>query len=439
MTARFEAPKGTYDHLPPHAAQRAAVAGVMLEQARLAGYQRVETPIFEDTALFARGVGESTDVVQKEMYTFTDKGGRSLTLRPELTAGVLRALIEHNRVGATAGLVKVACYGPQFRYERPQAGRQRQFSQVDIEAVGSADPAVDADVILVGEEVFRRLGAEVTLLLTSLGDATCRPLYRERLLGFLRGLGDRLPAEARARAEQNPLRVLDMKDPSIQELTAAAPLLRDSLCDTCQAYHEAVCELLTAAGVKWVEAPRLVRGLDYYLRTTFEWQAEGMDAAQNALGGGGRYDGLSELLGGPPAPGIGWALGVDRTMLALERAGRLPETQEALAVLVVPLAGADQTRATGVGVTLVRDLRRAGIAADLPYAERPLRRHLQAAAKRGARAVVLLGDEELAAGQATVRDMAAHDQTQVPLDAVVTEIRGILLSAPPTDDPGAAT
>jgi len=436
MTARFEAPKGTYDYLPPQAAQRAAVAGAMLEQARLAGYQRIETPIFEDTALFARGVGESTDVVQKEMYTFTDKGGRSLTLRPELTAGVLRALIEHNSVGAAAEPVKVAYVGPQFRYERPQAGRQRQFDQVGIEAVGSADPVVDADVILVGEEAFRLLGAEVTLLLTSLGDERCRPAYRERLLGFLHGLGDRLPAQARARAEQNPLRVLDMKDPYIQELTTAAPLLRDSLCDACQQHHEAVCELLATAGVKWVEAPRLVRGLDYYVRTTFEWQAEGLDAAQNALGGGGRYDGLSELLGGPPAPGIGWALGVDRTVLALQRSGRLPDAPEALAVLVLPLAGTPQARA--IALTLVRDLRRAGIAADLPYAERPLRRHLQAAAKHGARAVVLLGDEELAAGQATVRDMTAHDQASVPLDAVVAEIRRTVATEP-TDDPGAAS
>jgi len=429
VSGRFEAPKGTYDYLPPLAAQRAAVAGVMLQQARLAGYQRIETPIFEDTALFARGVGESTDVVQKEMYTFTDKGGRSLTLRPELTAGVLRALIEHGRVGPTAGLVKVAFSGPQFRYEKPQAGRQRQFDQVDIEAVGSADSAVDADVILVGEEIFRRLGAEVTLLLTSLGDAACRPLYRERLLDFLRGLGDRLPAEARARAEQNPLRVLDMKDPYIQELTASAPLLRDALCAACQEYHEAVCELLEAAGVKWVEAPRLVRGLDYYVRTTFEWQAEGMDAAQNALGGGGRYDGLSELLGGPPAPSVGWALGVDRTVLALQRSGKLPDAPESLEVLVLPLARTAQART--IAFTLVRDLRRAGIAADLPYAERPLRRHLQAAAKRDARAVVILGDEELAAGQATVRDMTAHQQTSVSLDAVAAAIRQLLTAYPP--------
>ena len=317
VSRRFEAPKGTFDQLPPASGSRAEVERIMLEQARLAGYQPIETPIFEDTAVFARGVGEATDVVQKEMYTFSDKGGRSLTLRPELTAGVVRALIEHGRL--TTGLTKVVCSGPQFRYERPQAGRQRQFSQVDIEAMGSDAPAIDADVVLVGHEVFRRLEIPVTLLLTSLGDPVCRPAYREALLTFLHGLGDKLPAAARARAEQNPLRVLDMKDPLVEELTAEAPLMRDYLCGACKAHDEAVRELLAGVGVEWVEAPRLVRGLDYYVRTTFEWQAGSLDAAQNALGGGGRYDGLSEALGGPPAPGIGWALGLDRTVLARSR------------------------------------------------------------------------------------------------------------------------
>jgi histidyl-tRNA synthetase len=423
VSARFEAPKGTFDHLPPEAGIRAEVERVMVEQARLAGYQLIETPVFEETAVFARGVGEATDVVQKEMYSFVDKGGRSLTLRPELTAGIVRALIEHGRL--TTGITKVVCAGPQFRYERPQAGRQRQFSQVDIEALGSDDPAIDADVVLVGNEVFRRLGMPVTLLLTSLGDATCRPAYREELLGFLRGLGDRLPAEARARAEQNPLRVLDMKDPRTQELTADAPLLRDHLCGPCQAHYEAVRELLAAAEVKWVEAPRLVRGLDYYVRTTFEWQAASLDAAQNALGGGGRYDGLSELLGGPPAPGIGWALGLDRTVLALDRAGRLPADPHRLEVLVIPLPPA----ARPVALRLVLDLRRGGLVADLPYAERTLNGHMKAAARAGARAVVILGEQELAAGQATVRDMTARDQAPVELAQVVSRVRDIATRA----------
>ena len=416
MSGRFEAPKGTFDHLPPASAARVEVERLMVEQARLAGYQPIETPVFEDTAVFARGVGEATDVVQKEMYTFTDRGGRSLTLRPELTAGVVRALIEHGRLAG--GLVKVVCSGPQFRYERPQAGRQRQFSQVDIEAMGSGDPAVDADVILVGHEIFRRLGIEVTLLLTSLGDAACRPQYREALLGFLRGLGERLPAAARARAEQNPLRVLDMKDPAVVELTAGAPLLRDFLCDACKAHDEAVRELLAGLGVAWVEAPRLVRGLDYYLRTTFEWQAGSLEAAQNALGGGGRYDGLSEALGGPPAPGIGWALGLDRTMLALERAGRLPADPWRLDALIVPLLQA----AAAPAQALVRDLRRAGLVADLPYAERTLNGHMKAAAKAGARTVVILGEQELAADRAAVRDMGARQQVEVALGEVVARV-----------------
>jgi histidyl-tRNA synthetase len=420
MSERFEAPKGTFDYLPPNGDIRAEVELTMLEQARLAGYQRMETPVFEETGLFARGVGQSTDVVQKEMYSFTDKGGRSLTLRPELTAGAVRALIEHGRLGG--GLVKVAFSGPSFRYERPQAGRQRQFHQVDIEAIGSPEPAVDVDVILVGHEVFRVLGIDVTLLLTSLGDPKCRPVYRERLLGFLRGLGDKLPAEARARAEQNPFRVLDMKDPRVQELTAGAPLMRDSLCTDCKAHDATVRALLRDAGVQWVDAPRLVRGLDYYMRTTFEWQANSLDAAQNALGGGGRYDGLSELIGGPPAPGIGWALGLDRTVLALERAGRLPPPPAQIKALVLPLAPAAQS----VAVRLVRDLRRAGLAADQPYAERSLRGHMKAAARTGARAVVFVGDEELAAGQASVRDMSAHEQRRVPLDAVVEVVAGIV-------------
>jgi histidyl-tRNA synthetase len=428
VTRRFEAPKGTFDHLPPESGARAEVERVMLEQARLAGYQPIETPIFEDTAVFARGVGEATDVVQKEMYTFTDKGGRSLTLRPELTAGVVRALIEHGRL--TTGLTKVVCAGPQFRYERPQAGRQRQFSQVDIEAMGSDDPAIDADVVLVGTEIFRRLGVPVTLLLASLGDPACRPAYREHLLGFLRGLGDKLPAEARARAEQNPLRVLDMKDPRVQELTAAAPLMRDFLCGPCKAHDEAVRELLAAAGVDWVEAPRLVRGLDYYVRTTFEWQAGSLDVAQNALGGGGRYDGLSELLGGPPAPGTGWALGLDRTVLALEQAGRLPADPWRLDALVLPLVAAAKAK----GQLLVRDLRRAGLVADLPYAERTLNGHMKAAARAGARTVVILGEQELAAGRAAVRDMGARAQAEVALGEVVAAV-GRIAGRPADPEP----
>jgi len=423
VSDRFEAPKGTFDYLPPEAGVRAAVEQRMLEQARRAGYERIETPVFEDTGLFARGVGAATDMVQKEMYSFTDKGGRSLTLRPELTAGVVRALIEHGRI--TAGVTKVTYSGPQFRYERPQAGRQRQFHQVGVEALGSGDPALDADVVLVGHEVFLGLGAEVTLLLTSLGDAECRPAYRSRLLDFLRGLGDDLPAAARARAELNPLRVLDMKDPRVQEVTADAPLMRDALCSACRAHDDRVRGLLADAGVKWDEAPRLVRGLDYYVRTTFEWQAAGLDAAQNALGGGGRYDGLSEAVGGPPAPGVGWALGLDRIVLALGQAGRLPADPHRLDVLVIPLADGSDSAA----FTLVRDLRRAGLVADRPYTERTLKGHFKAAGKAGALAVAILGEAELAAGQVSVRDMGQHQQWSLPVEQAVGAVAQVVRSA----------
>ncbi|HYT26595.1 MAG TPA: histidine--tRNA ligase, partial [Actinomycetota bacterium] len=399
----------------------------------LFGYHEIRTPIFEQAALFLRAVGQYTDIASKEMYLIEARDGDEaarLALRPEGTAPAMRALIEH-ALPAQSPLNKLYYIAQNFRYERPQAGRQRQFHQVGIEAVGSDAPALDADVVLVGHEIFRRLGVEATLLLTSLGDAECRPAYRARLLEFLRGLGGDLPAEARARAEQNPLRVLDMKDPLVQELTADAPLMRDALCPACRAHDEAVRGLLADAGLKWVEAPRLVRGLDYYVRTTFEWQAAELAAAQNALGGGGRYDGLSELVGGPPAPGVGWALGLDRVVLALAQAGRLPADPHRLDALVIPLAGA----ADAAAFTLVRDLRRAGLVADLPYAGRTLKGHMKAAARAGARAVVIIGDAELAAGEAGVRDMQAREQRTVPLAGAVGAVGAVARRRPPGADP----
>ena len=400
MSRRFEAPKGTFDQLPPASGSRAEVERIMLEQARLAGYEPIETPIFEDTAVFARGVGEATDVVQKEMYTFSDKGGRSLTLRPELTAGVVRALIEHGRL--TTGLTKVVCSGPQFRYERPQAGRQRQFSQVDIEAMGSDAPAIDADVVLVGHEVFRRLEIPVTLLLTSLGDPVCRPAYREALLAFLHGLGDKLPAAARARAEQNPLRVLDMKDPLVEELTAEAPLMRDYLCGACKAHDEAVRELLAGVGVEWAEAP----GWSGVSTTTSAPPSNGRPGRwtppRTRSGAAAATTGCRRPWAARPPPD---RLGPrPRPHGARPGAGRPPPGRPwRLDALVLPLVPAAVVPAQG----LVRDLRRAGLVADLPYAERTLNGHMKAAAKAGARTVVILGEQELDAGQAAVRDMTA--------------------------------
>ena len=314
----LRAPKGTFDTLPPDSARFLAVRDTLTAPLRRAGYGYVETPVFEETAVFSRGVGESTDVVSKEMYTFDDRGGRSLTLRPELTAGLMRAFIEH-RLHDGALPVKLWTVGSAFRYERPQAGRYRHFTQVDMEALGVDDPALDAEVVALGVQGFRDLGlTDFELLLTSLGDATCRPQYRELLVEFLAKLD--LDEDTRRRAEINPLRVLDDKRPEVQAQLDDAPLMVDHLSDSTKAHYDAVRQHLTDLGVTWTEAPKLVRGLDYYTKTTFEFVHNGL-GAQSAIGGGGRYDGLSAALGGPDLSGIGYAVGVDRTLLAVQAEG----------------------------------------------------------------------------------------------------------------------
>ena len=313
MSQKFHAPKGVAEYVPPDSGAFLAVKNALSRSAELAGYSYVELPIFEDTNLYVRGVGESTDVVSKEMYTFDDRGGRSLSLRPEGTAGLVRAVVEHNL--DRAGLpVKLWYSGPFFRAERPQQGRYRQFNQVGVEALGSDDPALDAEVIAIAAEGFTRLGlTNFRLLLNSLGDAQSRAEYRDALTQYLRGL-DLDEATAR-RAQLNPLRVLDDKRPEMQKQLADAPLMRDVLSQDAGAHHAAVCEYLRELAVDFEDAPRLVRGLDYYTRTTFEFVHDGL-GAQSAIGGGGRYDGLMADLGGQELPGIGYGLGVDRTLLA---------------------------------------------------------------------------------------------------------------------------
>ncbi|MFN2539065.1 MAG: histidine--tRNA ligase [Mycobacteriales bacterium] len=410
--AAFQAPKGTYDVLP--GSPFLAVRDGLLGPARLAGYGYVEPPVFEDTALFARGVGESTDVVQKEMYTFSDRGGRSLTLRPEGTASVVRAVLEH---GLHKGQlpVKLRYAGPMFRAERPQAGRFRQFQQSGVEAIGLTDPALDAEVVALASEGYRRLGLrQVRLLLTSLGDASCRPAYREELTAFLGGLD--LDEATRARAVLNPLRVLDDKRPEVQAQLTAAPLMVDRLCADCKAHHDAVVDGLQRLGVPFEPAPRLVRGLDYYMRTTFEYVHDGL-GAQSALGGGGRYDGLSESIGGPPLPGIGWALGIERTMLALEAEGIAVPSDDRVQAFVVPLGAA---KAWAVG--FVGQLRAAGIAADLAYGDRGLKGAMKAADRSGARFAVVVGERDLEAGVAQLKDLSNGEQTAVPLNELLEKL-----------------
>ena len=414
-------PKGTYDVLPgSEFAATHAVREALLAPARLAGYAYAEAPVFEATELFSRGVGESTDVVTKEMFTFVDRADRSLTLRPEGTVGVLRAALD---AGLHKGQlpVKLRYAGPMFRAERPQAGRYRQFQQVGIEALGLDDPALDAEVVALGWQAYARIGlSQVRLLLTSLGDAGCRPGYRERLAGFLEGLD--LDEDTRRRSLLNPLRVLDDRRPDVQAQLEGAPLMVDALCQACRDHFAAVRAGLDSLGVPYELAPRLVRGLDYYMRTTFEFVHDGL-GAQSAVGGGGRYDGLAELIGGPQVPGIGWALGVERTVLALTAEGIEPPVEQSLSVFVVPLGAA----AKAYAVTLVGRLRAAGLASDLAYGDRGMKGAMRAADRSGAAYAVVLGDRDLEAGQAQLKDLREHAQVSVPLDDLVGTIEEKLL------------
>ncbi|AOT57956.1 MULTISPECIES: histidine--tRNA ligase [Streptomyces] len=416
----FQAPKGTYDLLPPDSATYLAVREAIAAPLRNSGYGYIETPGFEDVELFARGVGESTDIVTKEMYAFETKGGDRLALRPEGTASVLRAALEANLHKAGNLPVKLWYSGSYYRYERPQKGRYRHFSQVGAEAIGAEDPALDAELIILADQAYRSLGLRnFRILLNSLGDKECRPVYRAALQDFLRGLD--LDEDTLRRAEINPLRVLDDKREAVQRQLADAPLLRDHLCDACKAYHEEVRELITAAGVAFEDDPKLVRGLDYYTRTTFEFVHGGL-GSQSAVGGGGRYDGLSEMIGGPALPSVGWALGVDRTVLALQAEGVTLDIPAATSVYAVPLG--EEARRVLFGV--VTELRRAGVAADFSFGGKGLKGAMKNANRSGARFALVAGERDLAEGTAQLKDMESGEQVPVALDAVVSTLRARL-------------
>lgn len=411
----FKAPKGVPDYFPPDSAEFVAVRAALLGAARRAGYGDIELPIFEDTALFARGVGESTDVVSKEMYTFADRGERSVTLRPEGTAGVMRAVIEH---GLDRGQLPVKlCYsGPFFRYERPQAGRYRQLQQVGVEAIGVDDPALDAEVIAVADAGFRSLGLDgFRLEITSLGDDTCRPQYRELLQQFLFGLD--LDEETRRRAEINPLRVLDDKRPHVKEMTADAPLMLDHLSEVARAHFYTVLAHLDALGVPYVINPRMVRGLDYYTKTTFEFVHDGL-GAQSGIGGGGRYDGLMSQLGGRDLSGIGFGLGVDRTLLALRAEGKTAGEAARVDVYAVPM-GVDAKVRLAV---LAAQLRAAGARVDVAYGDRSLKGAMKGADRSGASIALVAGDRDLEAGTVGVKTLATGEQVDIAIDQVVEHV-----------------
>jgi histidyl-tRNA synthetase len=407
---RFEAPRGTHDILPSEQPLWQWVTGEMETVSDLYGYRRIDTPAFEDTELIARTSGGGSDVVQKETYTFTDRGGRSLTLRPEATAPICRAYIQHG-LHREPQPQKLYTIGPMWRYDRPQKGRHREHWQLSVEAIGTDDPAVDAEVIQLYDELLHRVGVTgYTLELNSIGDSNCRPAYVERLSAWLDEHDQELDEDARAKRATSPLRVFDVKSDRVQALLADAPKIGESLCDACREHFGRVREYLDAYGVRYELAPRLVRGLDYYTRTAFEFKDEAI-GAKDTICGGGRYDGLIEEIGGPATPGIGFGAGVERLLLSIDR--EPPEASRADVFFVCETSD-ERTRV----LPLLSELRRRGLRADLDYAARSVKGQLTQAGRLGARwTVVVDGD------QATVREQG-RDDWAVALDELVDRISG---------------
>ena len=416
----FRAPRGTRDLLPAERAAFRRLETIATDLARRYGYREIETPLFELTAVFERGVGEVTDVVEKELFRLAPRTeeSESWSLRPEPTAGIVRAYVQHG-MQTLPQPVKLTMTGPMFRYDRPQAGRYRQFWQFDVEAIGDPGPAVDAEIIELALHFYRAAGiASVEVRLNSIGDPVCRPAYIAELTAYYRGHAAVLPPLERDRLERNVLRLLDSKDPAMAALNAAAPRMTDRLCDACAEHFGGVRAHLDALGIPFVLDSGLVRGLDYYTRTAFEFYAPGREGQQQALGGGGRYDGLVELLGGRPTPGIGFGLGLDRIVLALEAAGgAAPAEARPLAVVVGanPSATADRLR-------IATDLRAAGIAARAELATRKLAKQLESAAKEHAHFAVIVGDE-LTDGHVQLKDLDAGSQQLVAVGDLAQRLR----------------
>jgi histidyl-tRNA synthetase len=410
VSGKFQAPRGTHDVLPSDGTWWGVVR-TMEETVQLYGWRRIQTPGFEDTGLFERTSGAASDVVHKEMYTLTDRSDRSLTLRPEGTAPIARAYLEHG-MQREPQPVKAYTIAPMYRYGRPGRGRYREHYQLSVEAIGSADPALDAEVIELYTEILRRIGVtQWELHLNSIGDADCRPAYVERLSAWLDEHDELLDEEARHKRATSPLQVFDVKSPKLREALAAAPKIGESLCDECRSHFEAVQRHLVSLGVPYVLDPTLVRGLDYYSRTTFEFI--GPDENVNStICGGGRYDGLVEAIGGPPTPGIGFGAGLERLLLAVENEGKTWEPPQVQVFVVVD--GGSRERAQ----TLLQQLRRSGVAADMDYAGRSTKGQLSQASRSGAATVVVLRERD-----AVVRAAGRQDAT-VALDDLVATLTG---------------
>ena len=412
---KIQAPKGVREYLPPESQSFEWVREQLIAPAKDAGYQLMELPVFEDTNLFSRGVGESTDVVSKEMYTFEDRGGRSITLRPEGTAGVMRAVIEQNLDRGQLP-VKVWYSGQFFRAERPQAGRYRQFYQVGIEAIGIDDPALDAEVIAIADRGFKNLGLKnYRLEITSLGDAQSRAAHRVDLMRFIAGLDlDEATAE---RAQINPLRLFDDKRAEMQEAMSQAPILLDYLSPESTASFTAVQKYLAAMDIAFTINPRMVRGLDYYTGTTFEFIHPDL-GAQSGIGGGGRYDGLMETLGGQSLSGIGFGLGVDRALLAAIAESSVPSQEFTSDLFIIPLGEEAKERS----LVIAQDLRAAGIRTELAFGDRALKGAMKAADKSGARYVIVIGESELSAGLIELKRMSDGVTSSVKIDQLPGEL-----------------
>jgi histidyl-tRNA synthetase len=416
---KIQAPKGVSEYAPPLSAAFEWVRESLIAPAKLAGYQLIELPVFEDTALFSRGVGESTDVVSKEMYTFEDRGGRSITLRPEGTAGVMRAVIEK---GLDRGQlpVKVWYSGQFFRAERPQAGRYRQFYQVGIEAIGLDDPAIDAEVIAIADQGFKSIGLRnYRLEITSLGDANSRAAHRVDLLKYIEKLD--LDEATRDRAAINPLRLFDDKRPEMKAAMQNAPLLLDYLSAESLANFTQVKKYLDQLGVLYQVNPRMVRGLDYYTGTTFEFIHEDL-GAQSGIGGGGRYDGLMEILGGQSLSGIGFGLGVDRALLAAQAEGVISDDQFTSDLFIIPL-GDDQK---SVALSLAAELRGVGIRTEIAFGDRALKGAMKAADKSGSRYVVIIGGDEVVSGIVELKRMSDGTITSVKISELQKALLGVI-------------
>jgi histidyl-tRNA synthetase len=412
----FQKPKGTQDILPGTVEKWQYIEGKAREVCRRYNYKEIRTPIFEQTELFRRGVGETTDIVEKEMYTFEDKGNRSMTLRPEGTAGVVRAYVE-NKLYGEPDISKLYYLGPMFRYEHSQAGRYRQFHQFGIEVFGSVDPSVDAEVIALGYTFYNELGLKgVKVEINSVGNRPSREAFKETLLGYLEPLRPQLCNDCLSRLERNPLRILDCK--TDQHLFGDAPSILDSLDEECSAHFEAVKRHLQAMGIEYEVNPRLVRGLDYYTHTAFEFKAEGIGAI-DTIGGGGRYNGLVEQVGGQDQPGVGFGLGLERALLILEAQRIELPLQPPLEVYLIALG----SEAEHEVVRQLFRLRQEGVTAEKDYQSRKMKAQMKSADRYQARYTAILGEDELGRGEITVKEMATGEQVNVPIESLVDWIK----------------